>query len=71
MSSLNLGDVFASAVLEAAGLDAATHDPSTLAIDYLPEGGRTTIRVARVADVDTTQLRELIAATAAEQPSGF
>jgi hypothetical protein len=71
VSSLNLGDSFAAAVLDAAGLDTTAHDPSTLAIDYLPEGGRTTIRVSRVADVDTAQLRQIIADTAADQPSGF
>jgi hypothetical protein len=64
MSAVNLGDDFNAAVLQAAGLDPAQYEASTLSIDFVPTSGDATIRVTRVASVDAVQLRQLIAATA-------
>ena len=69
MSAVNLGDDFNAAVIQAAGLDPASHDPSTLSIDFVPIDGTATIRVTRTASVDALQLRTLIAAAAQVPPS--
>lgn len=60
MAVLNLGAAFATAVLAAAGLDPAAHDPATLSIDMVPDDGQATIRVTRTTTVPTTILRKLI-----------
>lgn len=71
MSTINLGDDFAAAVLSHAQMDEATDDPSTLVIDYLPAQGPATIRFTRVAQIDSAQLRQLIAETVGDGASVF
>lgn len=68
MSSLNLGDGFAAAVLTAAGLDPAQYETASVAVEYVPESGPATIRVNRVASIDAATLRQLVADHAQPAP---
>lgn len=70
MGTVNLGDSFNAAVLAAAGLNPADYEPATVAVDFVPESGAATIRVTRVASVDSVALRSLIADAAAPAKPG-
>lgn len=70
MSSVNLGDDFNAAVLDAASVDPLTHDANMISIDFVPLDGTATIRVTRIASIDAVTLRQLIAEHAQTQPTG-
>lgn len=70
MAVLNFDDAFAGWVLLSGGIDPATHDASTMVIDYIPGAPRATVRVTRTFSVEAGALRTLVKASATDMLPG-